>query len=180
MKRYILTGTPGSGKTAILRQLEIDGYDVIEEAATDVIALQRARNVAEPWQDSSFIEAIASLQRTRQLQASNLSREIQFHDRSPVCTYALATYLGFSISDLLADEMERIERDRIFQREVFFIQNLGSVTRTDARRISYEDALRFERIHEETYRAFGYELIPIPPGTLRDRTDLIRRFIRDR
>ncbi|MBM0260113.1 AAA family ATPase, partial [Micromonospora sp. 4G55] len=39
MPAYILTGAPGSGKTAILRQLEIDGHAVVEEAATDVIAL---------------------------------------------------------------------------------------------------------------------------------------------
>jgi len=43
MKRFILTGTPGSGKTAILRQLEMEGYGVVEEAATDVIALDRRR-----------------------------------------------------------------------------------------------------------------------------------------
>jgi predicted ATPase len=39
MKRYILTGAPGAGKTAILRALERNGRVVIEEAATDVIAL---------------------------------------------------------------------------------------------------------------------------------------------
>ena len=33
MKRYILTGTPGAGKTAILRALETEGFDVVEEAA---------------------------------------------------------------------------------------------------------------------------------------------------
>jgi predicted ATPase len=39
MKRYILTGAPGAGKTAIIRQLELDRFSVVEEAATDVIAL---------------------------------------------------------------------------------------------------------------------------------------------
>ncbi len=42
MKRFILTGAPGSGKTAILRQLEHDGFGVVEEAATDIIALEQA------------------------------------------------------------------------------------------------------------------------------------------
>jgi predicted ATPase len=36
--RYVVTGAPGAGKTAIIRQLEIDGFGVVEEAATDVIA----------------------------------------------------------------------------------------------------------------------------------------------
>ena len=37
MPRYILTGAPGAGKTAVLRLLEVSGYTVVEEAATDVI-----------------------------------------------------------------------------------------------------------------------------------------------
>ena len=40
MKRYILTGTPGSGKTSLLHELKSQGYSVVEEAATDVIALE--------------------------------------------------------------------------------------------------------------------------------------------
>jgi predicted ATPase len=39
MRRFILTGAPGAGKTAVIRQLEIDGFSVVEEAATDIIAL---------------------------------------------------------------------------------------------------------------------------------------------
>jgi predicted ATPase len=47
MRGFVLTGTPGSGKTAIIRQLELDGFSVVEEAATDIIALEQARGVAE-------------------------------------------------------------------------------------------------------------------------------------
>ena len=42
MPAYILTGARWSGKTAILRKLETLGYLVVEEAATDVIALENA------------------------------------------------------------------------------------------------------------------------------------------
>ncbi|MBV8361675.1 MAG: AAA family ATPase [Deltaproteobacteria bacterium] len=59
MKRYILTGAPGAGKTAILRHLELDGYGVVEAAATDIIALEQAQGVAEPWSGASFIDAVA-------------------------------------------------------------------------------------------------------------------------
>jgi len=30
MRRYIITGAPGAGKTAIIRQLELDGFSVVE------------------------------------------------------------------------------------------------------------------------------------------------------
>ena len=58
MKRFILTGAPGAGKTAILRQLELDGFSVVEEAATDVIALWQAQGIAEPWMLPAFIDAV--------------------------------------------------------------------------------------------------------------------------
>ncbi|MFK4106870.1 AAA family ATPase [Streptomyces sp. NPDC019531] len=43
MRRYVLTGTPGAGKTSILRCLAKHGYEVVEEAATAVIARARLR-----------------------------------------------------------------------------------------------------------------------------------------
>jgi predicted ATPase len=178
MKRFILTGAPGSGKTAIIRQLELDGFSVVEEAATDVIALEQAQGVAEPWMCGSFIDAVANLQRCRQLRASSQGDEIQFHDRSVICTLALAAYLGCVMSDLLTRELDRIRSEAIFQKRVFFIQNLGFVTPTEARRISLEETLRFEHIHEETYRDFGFEIVPIRPGALSDRVAAIKGAVK--
>jgi predicted ATPase len=177
LKRYIITGTPGSGKTSIIRWLEIDGYHVVEEAATDIIALRQAQGVSEPHTDPSFIDDIINLQKQRQMQASGPASAVQFYDRSPVCTYALSTWLGYPISRILSDEMERIKEGRIYQRQVFFIENLGFCEPTQARRISFEDSLRFEKLHEETYRSFGYEIIRIAPHKLSDRVEQIKRFV---
>jgi predicted ATPase len=84
MKRFILTGAPGAGKTAIIRQIELDGFSVVEEAATDIHALEHARGVAEPWKHPPFIDSIVELQKRRQLRASHQPGEVQFHDRSAV------------------------------------------------------------------------------------------------
>jgi len=177
MKRFILTGTPGSGKTAILRQLELDGYSVVEEAATDVIALCQARGVAEPWTDISFIDLIADLQRQRQIRAEQEPAEVQFHDRSVICTAALARYLRFPVTDVLGKELERIRTENIFQTPVFFIRNLGFISPTEARRISFEESLRFDKVPEETYRDFGLEFISVEPASLADRVAAIKTVI---
>ena len=176
MRRFILTGAPGSGKTAIIRQLELDGFGVVEEAATDVIALEQARGVAEPWTHPSFIDSITELQRRRQVGASRATDEVQFHDRSVICTAALAAYLGYPPSGTLSREISRVETGAIYQKSVFFIQNLGFVTPTAARRISFDETLRFERVHEETYRKFGFELVPIGRGTLSNRVEAVKRY----
>lgn len=177
MKRYVVTGTPGSGKTSIVRWLEIDGYFVVEEAATDIIALRQAQGIPEPHTLPSFIDDIIKLQKQRQIGASDLSSTIQFYDRSPICTYALSTWLGYPIAATLSNEIERIEKGRIYQPQVFFIENLGFCEPTQARRISFEDSVRFEKLHEETYRSFGYEIVKVAPQELSARVERIKRYV---
>jgi len=162
MKRYILTGAPGAGKTAILRWLECDGFTVVEEAATDVIALRQAQGEPEPWTKPSFVDAITALQRRRQEQAAALPGELQLYDRSPVCTYALAVYLGHPVTPALSGELERIRARQIYDKRVLFVENLGFVTPTDARLITFEESLRFEQVHREAYTSLGYECVSIP------------------
>lgn len=177
MKRFILTGTPGSGKTAILRQLELQGYGVVEEAATDVIALQQAKGIAEPWTTPAFIDDVVGLQTRRRTQLDN---PVQFHDRSAFCTAALADYLGYPASEALSRELERLKRAAFYENRVFFVQSLGFVTPSAARRITLDEARRFEALHEKTYRLQGFDLIPISPGSVLDRVAAIQGVVDER
>jgi predicted ATPase len=180
MPAYILTGAPGAGKTAVLRLLETFGYAVVEEAATDVIALCDALGQEEPWRDPVFIDKIVALQRQRQAAArAAADAGVVFFDRSPVCTLALSRHLGYAASRSLTGEVERILAEGTFQTTVFFIRNQGFVQATAARRITFEDSLAFEAIHEQTYRDLGFLLIDVPAGPLAERAALIRRALHD-
>jgi predicted ATPase len=175
---YILTGTPGSGKTAILRWLETAGYPVVEEAATDVIALNQALGRDQPWDKPGFIDSVAALQRQRQDRAlAGHEGGTVFFDRSPVCTLALSRYAGLAPSPLLAREIDRVLASRSYHETVFFVRNQGFVEATAARRISFADSLRFERIHEQAYRDLGFWLLDIPAGPLADRAALIEHAV---
>ena len=177
MKRFILTGTPGSGKTAILRALEALGYPVVEEAATDVIALANTRGEDEPWRSPEFIESILALQLRRLERAENLPGAIQFHDRAPVCTHALCVHLGYAVPRSLSDAIARQLDLNTYEKTVFFIENLGFCEPTAARRISFAESLAFERVHEYAYRHFGFDLIRIPAGDLPARVAEVVRHV---
>ncbi len=178
MIRYILTGTPGAGKTAVLRLLELGGATVVEEAATDVIALENARGHREPWHDRCFVDKIVRLQRQRQVLARVTEETAAiFFDRSPVCTLALSRYLSFAPSRLLEDEVERVVRDNVYAETVFFLRNQGSIQATAARQISFEDSLNFEQLHRQTYRDLGFKLAEVPAASVGDRVALVQQTV---
>ncbi|NUP49829.1 MAG: AAA family ATPase [Catenulispora sp.] len=177
MKRYVLTGTPGAGKTTVIEELRRLGHAVVGEAATEVIARRQAAGQAMPWQAPEFVDAVLELQRQWESATGPGCGEGQpdvwFFDRSPVCTLALSRYLGRPESPALAAEIERIRRAGTYERTVFFLANLGYVVPSAARRISFEQAVEFERVHREAYEELGYRLCDIPVGTPEERAKMI-------
>jgi predicted ATPase len=178
LKRYILTGAPGAGKTVLLRRLEQAGYAVVEEAATDVNALMIGQGIAHPHLEPAFIDDILALQLARQARADAFADEMVFFDRSPICTWALCEFLGRAPTPALTGEVERIQRDRTYARQVFFLDLLGFITPTGARRITLDDSERFAAVHAAVYARFGYELIRIPAVDVETRCQQVMAQLR--
>jgi predicted ATPase len=180
MRRYVITGAPGAGKTTILTALRDRGYAVVGEAATDVITREQRLGRDLPHTEAGFLDAIARLQRRRQQLPVPPAATVQVFDRSPICTVALARYLGLDVPPALHREVDRIVSERIYQPRVFFVRLLGFVTPTAARRITLDQSVRFEGFHERAYREYGFELIEVPPGPLAERVDLVDRHLHEK
>jgi len=78
---------------------------------------------------------------------------------------------------LLDGQISQALADGGYEPTAFFIRNQGFVHPTAARRISYEDSLAFERLHERVYQGLGFQLVEVPPGPLPDRTALTRQTV---
>lgn len=167
-RRFILTGAPGAGKTALIRQLESLGHEIVEEAATDVIALAQVRGLDRPWEQPDFVVDIARLQAFREAAPMRSGR--RFSDRSLFCTLALAEWLGHGVSPDLLAAADRLAAGGWYQRQVQFVEQLGFIENTGARRISLPEATRFGAVHEAVYRRFGFDIVRIPVAPLAERT----------
>jgi predicted ATPase len=173
VRRFIFTGTPGSGKTSCLKELEKLGHAVIHEAATDVISQEQAKGMEKPWEEPNFVDQITLMQKEQQMNAAG---DLQFYDRSPFCTYTLGKYLAncknteFTPSPVLLDEIDRCLKNGVYQNRIFFFENLGFIEHTHVRKISYEDIL----IHLDVYKEFGFDIVMVPKGlTVQERCEFI-------
>ena len=184
LRRFVLTGAPGAGKTALGHALVDLGFSLVAEAATDVIAIRQAGGIAEPWVRDDFLDAVVDLQHQRQVEAGPDVADVDtdpdpviVFDRSPLCTLALARYQRRPVTPLLALEVDRISRERTYQQQVFLVLPLGFIVPTAARRIGYEDSLRFHAVHHAVYREHGFHLVDVPPAPVSDRAASVAEHI---
>jgi predicted ATPase len=66
----------------------------------------------------------------------------------------------------------------IFDHRVFFVRPIGFVEPTAARRISYQESLAFERVHESEYLRLGFEIVYVPAGAVGERAAMIDALLR--
>ena len=173
--RVVVTGAPGAGKTTVLDLLASRGWTVVPEAATEVNEQLAAAGAGEAWRAPDFLDRIVALQLERERAAGE--EGVHLLDRSVVCTLALARYLGLPAPDSLRAALDRVEAEGRYERRVLLVRPVGRVRRSVARRISYEDSLRFERVHVSTYRDLGYELVDVPLAPSAERADRVEALL---
>jgi predicted ATPase len=178
IRRFIFTGTPGSGKTTVINQLNALGYTTLAEVATELIQAAQLNHIERPWDEPRFIKKIFNLQLQRLEESLS---PLQFYDRSPFCSLALLDYLFPPPKEpLLRQQIEkkltRLIQEKIFQPTVFFFDQLETIEQNAIRQISYEEAQRFEDLHIKIYERFGFTLHRLKPMPIESRVDEILKF----
>jgi predicted ATPase len=169
MQHIILTGMPGAGKSTLIDALSTAGFLTVAEAATDIITERQANGVKSPWLSPDFLEAVVSLQVSRRQAMAGAAGALCFYDRSPICTYALATFLGKAPPASLRTAIESMRTEAQYAPVVLCVESLGQIENTPVRQIDFESALSFGEKHRVAYRQFGYQCLSIPNGSVDER-----------
>jgi len=168
-KHFVVTGAPSSGKSTIIRALESIGFEVVPEAAREIL---ESSTLAENQLD--FQQRIEELQSTRE--EACLDRMV-FFDRGLPDSLAYRRMLGFDESEILT----KIDPARY---SVVFMCRFGEHCPDGVRLDDIARSLDIERHIRSTYLSLGCEVVELPwepeldssRGILR-RLEIISRHI---
>jgi predicted ATPase len=170
---FILTGAPGSGKTAILSRL-IDEFRCVDEPAREVLAEQRAIDGSGTWDRNPPLFVHLLLQRSiEKYEAARASGETVLFDRGlPDCVvYALRAGTDPTPSRAAVREYR-------YQPDVLFLEPWSDIYQTDEERImSFDDTVSFSDALKDVHERSGYGLANVPRGSIDDRAAFVREFI---
>jgi len=169
-QRYVITGAPGTGKTAIINALKERGYSCVDENSREIIAEQIINGgKILPWKNQIAFENLISSKRAKQY-ASIHKDEIYFFDRSTIDCIAYLKANNLEASTEILEVIKNCE----FNSNVFYTPIWEEIYTNDSeRKENIESAIAIEKSLLETYNFFGYTLIAIPKSTTGERVDFI-------
>ncbi|GAX43177.1 hypothetical protein NIES4075_41890 [Tolypothrix sp. NIES-4075] len=170
VKKYVLTGGPGAGKTSLLIYLEMLGELTIREASEDLIRYQHALGVA-PRLDPNFEEKVLKLQLSRERNISPTWHRV-FLDRGLLDVLGYYQFLNINPSELMQSVIQRLQQEKVYEK-IFLIEHQRVIETTSIRIENIEQALYIEKLQAENYKQFGYEVIRIPFDSVKVRTEMI-------
>jgi predicted ATPase len=169
----VLTGAPGTGKTAILDRLGSDIHRV-PEPAREILAEQRATaGTATPESDATrFVDLLLRRSVEHHRAAGRTEGPVIFDRGIPDCV-AYAVVLGVDP----APSIEAAERYR-YRSEVLIVEPWEDIyTVDDERTMSFADTVAFHEAIREAYEAAGYALVDVPRGAIDERATFVRDLV---
>jgi predicted ATPase len=166
----ILTGAPGSGKTAILSRLSNE-FRCMDEPAREVLAEQRATGGTGTWDKDPSLFVHLLLQRSiEKYEAARKSGGTVIFDRGVPDCVVYAVLAGVDPAPSLA----AIAECR-YQPYVLFLEPWSDIYENDEERVmSFDDTVSFSETLRDVYERSGYTLVVVPTGSVEDRAAFIR------
>jgi len=169
IKKCIITGGPGTGKTTLIQELKRRQYQVVEEIATIIIKRELEAGREHPTIDrDKFEQEIMNEQLSAELSLN--SRKISFLDRGVVDGLIYYELDGLEVPQALVDHANTAHYDA-----VFFLDYLEFYEQTEVRTEPFDVAMKNHKLLKRTYEDFGYadKIIDVPALEIEKRVDFV-------
>ena len=175
MKRYIITGAPGTGKTTLIKALQRKGYTTFEEVSRKIIiSEQRINGVKTPWQDMVGFTNLVFDQTVNALTVP--ITEFSFVDRGLADNIAYLQLKNSSISPKFLN----FDYKKYYHSTVFVLPIWEEIYKQDEQRLqSFQEAEKLQFLLVKTYKKLGFSIEPVPKYSISKRVQFIESKIYD-
>jgi predicted ATPase len=172
VRRYVITGAPGTGKTALVESLAHVGA-VVGEAARELIAEHREATGQSSLDDCPglFVERLI-LRSIEKFDAAP-DGEATIYDRGLPDCVAYAHVFGVDSGPAMAAASVRRYSD-----PVFVVPPWEAIYSVDEmRRATFDQMTVFHNELVAAYETLGYQLLELPKVTVAERVQIVARFL---
>src|SRR5690606_6864020 len=171
IKRIVITGGPGSGKTALINYLEKEGYQVMHEISRDVILEAQKNGIEQLFLENPILFSEKLLKgRLKQFhEGKNCAAPILFYDRGMPDVTAYMDFVDTHYPENFSEICLKHRYD-----EIFLLPPWEEIYQQDNERYeSFEQAEKIFHFLKIGYEKYGYKVIEVPVGTIKDRVNFI-------
>ena len=172
---FVLTGGPGSGKTALVEALRASGYSCSVEAGRGVIQHQAAiQGPALPWLDPILFAEMMLSWEMRSYDLAEQTPGPVFFDRGVPDVQGYLQLLNFPVPG----HIRRASQIFRYNPSVFIAPPWKEIFRQDReRKQDFDEAVRTYETMRETYTALGYRLIEVPRTSVQQRLGFLLNHV---
>jgi predicted ATPase len=175
MKRILLIGSPGSGKTTILSELGKRGYTCFQEVSREIILEAQERGIQQLFLNNpnEFNEKLLSGRIAQFKACENLDDNYAFLDRGLPDIIAYNEYINVPSEPKVIQASKELVYDF-----VFLFPAWAAIFKNDNERYeSFEEAIKIQDNLKETYSKYGYEICEVPVGEISERANYILNVV---
>lgn len=172
---FILTGGPGSGKTAILNELACRGYLTVPETARAIIQKQYAEggNATHNGDRCRFRDLMLE-QSITDYKKMLTEEHAVFFDRGIPDLYG---YSKAFCNEISANAVQAIAQYR-YNKTVFFFPPWQEIYENDEeRKQDFQEALFTYKAIKEAYSYCNYQTVEVPKISIKERADFILKTV---
>ena len=170
-KTIVITGGPGTGKSSIINELKLRDHTCFDEISRQVTQEARQNGIEQLFLSDPllFSELLFKGRLNQFIEAKKGDDSHVFLDRGLPDVLAYLHYKKTNYPNYFKDTCKAHVYDHIF-----VLSPWQDIYKSDSERYeNYEEAIAIHDYLLSTYRNFGYELIDVPFGSIKTRTDFI-------
>ena len=176
VKRIVITGGPGTGKSSVIQELKIKNYYCFDEISRAVILEARQEGIEQLFleQPIKFSERLLEGRLHQYRDAQSIAQNIAFYDRGLPDVVAYLDFFNTPYENTFTTTCVDHPYDTVFILEPWE----AIFTKDNERYESFEEALRIDNALKHTYKTLGYQPIVVPKCSVSERVTFIEQYLK--